>query len=74
MRRTMGSSSPRFSSTSKAFSGAAEQLSLAYEPVRSAVEAERWDGLYLFRERARGDFIEPKNALNKDTREAVLSP
>jgi hypothetical protein len=34
--------------------------------------AERWDGLYLFREPARGDFIEPKNVLDKDMREAVV--
>jgi hypothetical protein len=34
--------------------------------------AERWDGLYLFRESERGDFIESKNALDKDMREAVI--
>jgi len=34
--------------------------------------AERWEGLYLFRKPARGDFIEPKNVLDKDMREAVL--
>jgi len=34
--------------------------------------AERWDGLYLFREPARGDFIEPKNVLDSAMRDAVL--
>ncbi|MBE3048863.1 hypothetical protein IMZ48_41470 [Candidatus Bathyarchaeota archaeon] len=34
--------------------------------------AERWEGLYLFREPARGDFIEPKNVLSSDIRDAVL--
>ncbi len=34
--------------------------------------AERWEGIYLFREPARGDFIEPKNVLAEDMRDAVL--
>jgi hypothetical protein len=34
--------------------------------------AERWEGLYLFRKPARGDFIEPKNVLDNDMREAVV--
>jgi hypothetical protein len=34
--------------------------------------AERWEGLYLFRKPARGDFIEPKNELDRDMRDAVL--
>jgi ATP-dependent DNA helicase PIF1 len=34
--------------------------------------AEKWDGLYLFRKPARGDFIEPKNVLDKNMREAIL--
>jgi hypothetical protein len=34
--------------------------------------AESWDGLYLFREPARGDFIEPKNVLDSDMRAAVV--
>ncbi|AEO59421.1 hypothetical protein MYCTH_2307709 [Thermothelomyces thermophilus ATCC 42464] len=34
--------------------------------------AESWEGLHLFRKPARGDFIEPKNVLDKDMREAVL--
>jgi len=34
--------------------------------------AERWEGLYLFRKPARGDFIEPKNVLDGDMRDAVL--
>jgi ATP-dependent DNA helicase PIF1 len=34
--------------------------------------AESWEGLHLFRTPARGDFIEPKNVLDKDVREAVL--
>jgi len=34
--------------------------------------AERWEGLYLFRKPARGDFIEPKNVLDQSIREAVL--
>jgi hypothetical protein len=34
--------------------------------------AERWQGLHLFRTPARGDFIEPKNVLDKDMREAIL--
>ncbi|KAK0701569.1 hypothetical protein B0T26DRAFT_614590, partial [Lasiosphaeria miniovina] len=34
--------------------------------------AERWEGLYLFREPARGDFIEPRNVLDKDMRDGVL--
>jgi hypothetical protein len=34
--------------------------------------AERWEGLYLFREPARGDFIELKNALDSDMRQAVV--
>ena len=34
--------------------------------------AERLEGLYLFRKPARGDFIEPKNALGKDMRDALL--
>jgi ATP-dependent DNA helicase PIF1 len=33
--------------------------------------AERWEGLYLFRKPARGDFIEPKNVLDSAMREAV---
>ena len=34
--------------------------------------AEKWEGLYLFRKPARGDFIEPKNVLDRDMRDAVL--
>jgi hypothetical protein len=34
--------------------------------------AERWEGLYVFRRPARGDFIEPKNVLGPEMREAVL--
>ncbi|EAQ93239.1 predicted protein [Chaetomium globosum CBS 148.51] len=34
--------------------------------------AESWDGLHLFRKPARGDFIEPKNVLDKDMREAIV--
>ncbi len=34
--------------------------------------AESWEGLYLFRTPARGDFIEPKNVLAEDMRDAVL--
>jgi hypothetical protein len=34
--------------------------------------AESWEGLHLFRKPARGDFIEPKNVLAEDMREAVL--
>jgi ATP-dependent DNA helicase PIF1 len=34
--------------------------------------AESWEGLYLFRKPARGDFIEPKNVLAEDMRDAVL--
>jgi hypothetical protein len=34
--------------------------------------AESWDGLHLFRTPARGDFIEPKNVLDKDMRDAIL--
>lgn len=34
--------------------------------------AERWEGLHLFRKPARGDFIEPKNVLDSDMRQAVL--
>jgi len=34
--------------------------------------AERWGGLYLFRKPARDDFIEPKNVLADDMRDAVL--
>ncbi|KAK0710680.1 hypothetical protein B0H67DRAFT_554777 [Lasiosphaeris hirsuta] len=34
--------------------------------------AERWEGLYLFRKSARADFIEPKNMLDRDMRNAVL--
>jgi hypothetical protein len=34
--------------------------------------AEKWDGLHLFRKPARGDFIEPKNVLDKDMRDAIL--
>jgi hypothetical protein len=34
--------------------------------------AERWDGLHLFREPARSDFIEPKNVLDSAMRVAVL--
>jgi ATP-dependent DNA helicase PIF1 len=34
--------------------------------------AERWQGLYLFREPVRSDFIEPKNMLGSDMRNAVL--
>ena len=34
--------------------------------------AQSWDGLHLFREPARGDFIEPKNVLDKDMRDAIL--
>lgn len=34
--------------------------------------AERWQGLYLFRKPAREDFIEPKNVLDGDIRDAVL--
>jgi hypothetical protein len=34
--------------------------------------AQSWEGLHLFRKPARGDFIEPKNVLDKDMREAIL--
>jgi len=34
--------------------------------------AERWEGLYIFRKPARADFIEPKNMLDRDMRNAVL--
>jgi ATP-dependent DNA helicase PIF1 len=34
--------------------------------------AQSWDGLHLFREPARSDFIEPKNVLDKDMRDAIL--
>ncbi|EAQ85303.1 predicted protein [Chaetomium globosum CBS 148.51] len=34
--------------------------------------AQSWDGLHLFRKPARGDFIEPKNVLDKDMREAIV--
>ncbi|EAQ92071.1 hypothetical protein CHGG_00306 [Chaetomium globosum CBS 148.51] len=34
--------------------------------------AQSWDGLHLFRKPGRGDFIEPKNVLDKDMREAIL--
>jgi hypothetical protein len=34
--------------------------------------AESWDGLHLFRKPARGDFIEPKNVLDQDMREAIV--
>jgi hypothetical protein len=34
--------------------------------------AERWEGLHLFRKPARGDFIEPKNVLAEDMRDAIL--
>ncbi|KAK3298943.1 transcription factor/nuclear export subunit protein 2-domain-containing protein [Chaetomium fimeti] len=34
--------------------------------------AGRWQGLYLFRKLARGDFIEPKNVLDKDMRDGIL--
>ena len=34
--------------------------------------AETWNGLYLFREPARGDFIEPKNVLDGSMRDAAL--
>ncbi|KNB04789.1 hypothetical protein FOXG_19407 [Fusarium oxysporum f. sp. lycopersici 4287] len=33
--------------------------------------AERWEGLYLFRRPARGDFIEPKNVLGRQMRDGV---
>lgn len=33
--------------------------------------AETWNGLYLSRKPARSDFIEPKNVLDKDVRDAV---
>ncbi|GKU12202.1 unnamed protein product [Fusarium langsethiae] len=33
--------------------------------------AERWEGLYLFRRPARGDFIEPKNVLDRQMRDGV---
>ena len=33
--------------------------------------ATRWEGLYLFQEPARSDFIEPKNVLDSEMREAV---
>jgi len=36
------------------------------------LRAERWGGLYLFREPARSDFIEPKNVLGSDMKDAVL--
>ncbi|EAQ86138.1 predicted protein [Chaetomium globosum CBS 148.51] len=34
--------------------------------------AQSWDGLHLFRKPARSDFIEPKNVLDKDMRDAIL--
>ena len=33
---------------------------------------ERWEGPYLFREPARSNFIEPKNVLDREMRDAVL--
>jgi ATP-dependent DNA helicase PIF1 len=33
--------------------------------------AETWNGLYLFRKPARSDFIEPRNVLDSDMRDAV---
>lgn len=35
--------------------------------------AERWEGLYLFQKPARSDFIEPKNMLDRDMKDAVLN-
>ncbi|KAL2127505.1 hypothetical protein VTI74DRAFT_10628 [Chaetomium olivicolor] len=32
--------------------------------------AERWKGLHVFRKPERGDFIEPKNVLDEDMRDA----
>ncbi len=34
--------------------------------------AESWEGLYLFRKPTRGDFIELKNVLADDMRDAVV--
>jgi hypothetical protein len=34
--------------------------------------AKSWQGLHLFRKPARGDFIEPKNVLDKEMRDAIL--
>ena len=34
--------------------------------------AEKWSGLHLFRKPARSDFIEPKNVLDKDMRDAIV--
>ena len=34
--------------------------------------AKKWNGLYLFRKPARGDFIEPKNVLDEGIRAAIL--
>jgi hypothetical protein len=34
---------------------------------------ERLEGLYLFRKPARSDFIEPKNMLDRDMKDAVLT-
>ncbi|KAK8096383.1 uncharacterized protein PG998_014251 [Apiospora kogelbergensis] len=34
-------------------------------------QATRWEGIYLFQEPAQLDFIEPKNVLDSDMREAV---
>jgi ATP-dependent DNA helicase PIF1 len=34
--------------------------------------AERWRGLHVFRKPARSDFIEPKNVLDKEMRDAIL--
>jgi len=33
--------------------------------------AVKWEGIYLFREPARGDFIEPRNVLDSSMRDAV---
>jgi hypothetical protein len=34
--------------------------------------AQSWDGLHLFRKPERGDFIEPKNVLAQDMRDAIV--
>jgi hypothetical protein len=52
-------------------SGAATRPSFTSLYVQLS-RAESWDGLYLFREPARGDFIEPKNVLDSDMRAAVV--
>jgi hypothetical protein len=51
-------------------SGAATRPSFMSVYVQLS-RAESWQGLHLFRQPARGDFIEPKNVLDKDMRDAT---